>query len=223
NELINLNGAAALQTTEYMAERIDEFGTPEAYNHYAVGWAHAMDTPYQWTKQVASHWGGTRNGTIVHWPGGIEAKGEIRTPFSHVMDIATNVPDAGGLPEPIAVDGVHQMPLHGKSMVPSFNDPGAPEFRETQYFEMFVNRGIYHQGWTAVTRHSTPWVIAPLPPIDDDTWELYGPDDWTQAHDLAAEQPVRLAYLQRLFLIEATKNNVLPLDDRRVERFNSDL
>jgi arylsulfatase len=108
-------------------------------------------------------------------------------------------------------------------MRPSFGDGAAPEFRETQYFEMFVNRGIYHRGWTAVTRHSTPWVFTPPPPIDDDTWELYGPDDWTQAHDLSAEEPERLAYLQRLFLIEATKNNVLPLDDRRVERFNSDL
>jgi arylsulfatase len=108
-------------------------------------------------------------------------------------------------------------------MRPSFDDSAAPEHRETQYFEMFVNRGIYHQGWTAVTRHSTPWVVAPLPPIDEDVWELYAPDDWSQAHDLSAEQPERLAYLQRMFLIEASRNNVLPLDDRRVERFNSDL
>jgi arylsulfatase len=108
-------------------------------------------------------------------------------------------------------------------MRPSFDDAATPEHRETQYFEMFVNRGIYHQGWTAVTRHSTPWVMAPLPAIDKDVWELYAPGDWTQAHDLAAEQPERLAHLQQLFLIEATKNNVLPLDDRRVERFNPDL
>jgi arylsulfatase len=224
NEMLMMNGAAALETPEFMAERIDKFGTPEAYNHYAVGWAHAMDTPYQWTKQVASHWGGTRNGTIVHWPGGIESKGEIRTQFSHVIDIATTVLDAVGLPEPIAVDGVQQMPLHGKSMVPSFNDPAAPEFRETQYFEMFVNRGIYHQGWTAVTRHTTPWVMGGTPPAyDDDVWELYGPDDWSQTKDLSEENPEKLRELQRLFLIEAARYDVLPLDDRRVERFNPDI
>ncbi|MDQ1324010.1 MAG: hypothetical protein QG587_1346, partial [Chloroflexota bacterium] len=195
---------------------------PEAYNHYAVGWAHAMDTPYQWTKQVASHWGGTRNGTIVHWPAGIRATGEIRSQFSHVIDIAATVLDAAGLPEPTFVHGVQQVPIQGRSMRPTFDDPAAPEHRETQYFEMFVNRGIYHQGWTAVTRHSVPWVMAPMPPIDDDVWELYAPDDWTQARNIAAERPDQLAYLQRLFLIEATKYNVLPLDDRRIERFDPD-
>ena len=115
NELVVLNGAAGVETTEFMASRIDDFGTPKAYNHYAVGWAHAMDTPYQWTKQVASHWGGTRNGTIVHWPNGIKAKGEVRTQFHHVIDIAATVLDAAGLPEPTFVHGVQQMPLHGVS------------------------------------------------------------------------------------------------------------
>ena len=223
NELMTLNGVTTIETPEFLAAHIDQFGTPEAYNHYAVGWAHAMDTPYQWTKQVASHWGGTRNGTIVHWPNGIQSKGEIRAQFSHVIDVATTVLDAAGLPEPTFVHGVQQMPLQGRSMRPSFDNAAAPEHRETQYFEMFVNRGIFHKGWTAVTRHSTPWVMAPLPPIDDDVWELYGPDDWTQANDLAAEQPEQLKRLQRLFLIEAAKYNVLPLDDRRVERFNPDL
>jgi arylsulfatase len=223
NELMTLNGVTTIETPEFLSSRIDKFGTPEAYNHYAVGWAHAMDTPYQWTKQVASHWGGTRNGTIVHWPAGIRARGEIRSQFSHVIDVAPTVLDVAGLPEPTFVHGVQQMPIHGRSMRPSFDDGAAPEHRETQYFEMFVNRGIYHRGWTAVTRHSTPWVMAPPPAIDDDVWELYGPDDWSQAHNLAAEQPDRLAHLQRLFLIEATKYNVLPLDDRRVERFNPDL
>jgi arylsulfatase A-like enzyme len=223
NELIPLNGAAGLETTEFMASRIDKFGTPEAYNHYAVGWAHAMDTPYQWTKQVASHWGGTRNGTIVHWPNGIRARGEIRSQFTHVIDVAATALDAAGLPEPVSVHGVQQMPLHGRSMVPSFDDADAPEHRETQYFEMFVNRGIYHKGWTAVTRHSIPWLLAETPPLDADVWELYGPDDWTQAHDLAAEMPDKLIDLQRLFLIEAARYNVLPLDDRRAERFNADL
>jgi arylsulfatase len=224
NEYLMLNGASELETTEFMASKIDDFGTPRAYNHYAVGWAHAMDTPYQWTKQVASHWGGTRNGTIVHWPNGIESKGEIREQFAHVIDIAATVLDAAGIPEPLSVNGVQQMPLHGRSMVPSFDDAASPEFRETQYFEMFVNRGIYHQGWTACTRHSTPWVAhAALPPYDDDVWELYAPDDWTQANDVSAENPEMLHKLQRLFLIEATRYGVLPLDDRRVERFNPDL
>ena len=175
NELLMLNGAAALETPEFMAARVDAFGTPEAYNHYAVGWAHAMDTPYQWTKQVASHWGGTRNGTIVHWPNGFKARGETRTHFSHVIDVAATVLDAAGLPEPTYVHGVQQMPMHGVSMTPTFESADAHEFRETQYFEMFVDRGIYHKGWTAVTRHSTPWVIAPMPALDDDVWELYGP------------------------------------------------
>jgi arylsulfatase A-like enzyme len=224
NEYLMLNGVAALETPEFMASKIDAFGTPEAYNHYAVGWAHAMDTPYQWTKQVASHWGGTRNGTIVHWPVGIKARGEIRTQFSHVIDVAATILDAAGIPEPLSVNGIQQMPLHGRSMVPSFDDAEAPEFRETQYFEMFVNRGVYHQGWTACTRHSTPWdAHGAMPAYDDDVWELYAPDDWTQAHDVSAENPEMLAKLQRLFLIEATRYGVLPLDDRRVERFNAEL
>ena len=157
NEMLSLNGAAALETPEFMASRIDKFGTPEAYNHYAVGWAHAMDTPYQWTKQVASHWGGTRNGTIVHWPRGFEARGEVRNQFHHVIDIAPTVLEVAGLPEPVAVHGVQQRPMEGVSMAYTFQDADAPERHETQYFEMFCNRGIYHQGWTAVTRHSTPW------------------------------------------------------------------
>ena len=223
NELVVLNGAAGLETTEFMVSKIDEFGTPTAYNHYAVGWAHAMDTPYQWTKQVASHWGGTRNGTIVHWPTGIKARGEIRSQFHHVIDVAATVLEAAGLPEPLAVNGVQQIPLEGVSMAYSFDDAGADDRHTTQYFEMFCNRGIYHDGWTAVTRHSTPWVATEMPAFDDDVWELYGPDDWTQAHDLASKQPEKLHELQRLFLLEAAKYKVLPLDDRRFERFNPDL
>jgi len=223
NELVVLNGAAGLETPEFMNAKIDEFGTPSAYNHYAVGWAHAMDTPYQWTKQVASHWGGTRNGTIVHWPGGISAKGEIRSQFHHVIDVAPTLLEAAGIPEPTHVHGVTQHPLEGVSMRYAFDDAAAPERRETQYFEMFCNRGIYHEGWTAVTRHSIPWAATELPALVDDVWELYGPNDWTQAHDVAAEQPEKLAELQALFLEEARKYNVLPLDDRRFERFNPDL
>ena len=225
NEIVSLNGASHLETVEFMADRIDGFGTPAAYNHYAVGWAHAMDTPYQWTKQVASHWGGTRNGTIVHWPNGFTARGEIRSQFHHVIDIAATVLAAAGIPEPDFVNGMQQMPLHGVDMRYAFDDPTAPEARETQYFEVFCNRGIYHKGWTAVTRHSVPWLFgAELPNLDDDVWELYDTTtDWSQAHDVAAEHPDKIEHLKRLWLIEAVKYNVLPLDDRRIERFNSDL
>ncbi len=198
NEMISLNGAGGLETTEFMASRIDDFGTPAAYNHYAVGWAHAMDTPYQWTKQVASHWGGTRNGTIVHWPTGIKAKGEVRNQFHHVIDVAPTILEAAGIPAPLFVNGIQQAPLEGFSMNYSFDDADAADTHTTQYFEMFVNRGIYHKGWTAVTKHSLPWINAELPALDDDVWELYGPDDWTQAHDLASENPEMLHNLQRL-------------------------
>jgi arylsulfatase len=224
NELLTLNGVLGVETPEFMAQRIDRFGTPEAFNHYAVGWAHAMDTPYQWTKQVASHWGGTRNGTVVHWPSGMESRGEVRDQFHHVIDIATTVLAAADLPAPREVNGVAQMPLHGVDMAYSFDHADADDERRTQYFEMFVNRGIYHEGWTAVTRHSTPWLLGEeTPPIDADVWELYAPDDWSQAHDLAAENPEKLAELQHRFMIEGTRYDVFPLDDRRVERFNSDL
>jgi arylsulfatase A-like enzyme len=223
NEMANLNNIEVFMTTEFLIAHRDGFGTPDSYNHYAVGWAHAMDAPYQWTKQVASHWGGTRNGTIVHWPNGIQAKGEVRSQFSHVIDVAPTVLEAAGLPQPVVVNSVQQKPLEGVSMVYSFDDARAAERHTTQYFEMFVNRGIYHKGWTAVTRHSIPFVVEPLPAFDDDVWELYSPEDWTQAHDLSKEMPGKLHELQRLFLIEAVKYNVLPLDDRRVERFNTDL
>ncbi|MFL6133588.1 MAG: hypothetical protein ACJ72A_12320, partial [Nocardioidaceae bacterium] len=178
----------------------------------------------QWTKQVASHWGGTRNGAIVHWPGGVSANGEVRSQFHHVIDIAPTVLEAAGLPQPEVVDGVPQHPMEGVSMAYSFDGADQPDRHTTQYFEMFCNRGIYHQGWTAVTRHSTPWVIAPMPAFEDDVWELYDTNtDWSQSHDLAAEMPQKLAELQGLWLSEAEKYNVLPLDDRRIERFNSDL
>ncbi len=223
NEMAVLNGLAGLETAEFVMSKIDKFGGPEAYNHYAVGWAHAMCAPYQWTKQVASHWGGTRNGTIVHWPRGIRARGEIRHQFHHVIDVAATLLEATGLPEPTIVNSVQQAPFEGVSMVYSFNDAKAGERHETQYFEMFCNRGIYHKGWTAVTRHGTPWLGAMKRAFDDDVWELYGPDDWTQSRDLAKDNPKKLHELQRLFLIEAAKYQVLPLDDRTFERFNADM
>jgi len=225
NEMCIFNGMPEVETLEFLKSKINDFGGPNAYNHFAVGWAHAMDTPYQWTKQVASHWGGTRNGTIVHWPKGIKAKGEIRTQFSHVIDIAPTILEAAGLPHPMIVNSVQQAPIEGVSMLYGFDDANAPDRHETQYFEMFCNRGIYHKGWTAVTRHSTPWDMSKsLPAFDDDVWELYDTNkDWSQSKDLAKENPEKLRELQRLWLIEATKYSVLPLDDRRIERFNSDL
>ena len=224
NEISELNGLSSVETPEFLLERINDFGGPKAYNHYAVGWAHAMDTPYQWTKQVASHWGGTRNGTIVHWPDGIKAKGEVRSQFHHVIDVAATVLEAAGLPHPSIVNGIQQAPLEGVSMVYAFNDAKAADRHETQYFEVFCNRGIYHKGWTAVTRHSVPWIGAYKRAFDEDVWELYDTNtDWTQARDLAKEQPEKLAALQKLFMIEATKYGVFPLDDRRYERFNPDI
>ncbi len=195
NEMINFNGAAALETPEFLMARLDKLGGPESYNHYAVGWAHAMNTPYQWTKQVASHWGGTRNGTIVHWPKGIKSKGELRTQFHHVIDVAPTILEAAGLPQPLAVDGIQQKPIEGVSMLYSFNDAKAADRHETQYFEMFGNRGIYHKGWTAVTRHKTPWLLVgeTVPPFDDDNWELYDTNkDWSQANNLAKQMPDKL-------------------------------
>jgi arylsulfatase A-like enzyme len=226
NEFINFNGASALETPEFLIARLDKLGGPESYNHYAVGWAHALNTPYQWTKQVASHWGGTRNGTIVHWPKGIKEQGGTRSQFHHVIDVAPTILEAAGLPEPLFVNGVQQHPIEGVSMAYSFNDAKAAERHETQYFEMFGNRGIYHKGWTAVTRHKTPWLMLgeKTPAFDDDNWELYDTSkDWSQANNLAKQMPEKLHELQRLWLIEATRYNVLPLDDRLSERFNSDL
>ena len=218
NEMTTLNGLPDIETDEFLLAKIDDFGTPNAYNHYAVGWAHALCTPYQWTKQVASHWGGTRNGTVVHWPAGLAGKGESRNQFHHVIDVAPTILEAAGIPAPTIVNSIQQAPLEGVSMLSTLRGADAPETHTLQYFEMFGNRGVYHKGWTAVTKHRTPW-LNDQPALDDDVWELYGPDDWTQAHDLAASQPDKLAALQRLWLIQAVKYNVVPIDDRSFERF----
>jgi arylsulfatase A-like enzyme len=228
NELISLNGMGeVIETPEFLAARIDKWGGPEAYNHYAVGWAHAMDTPFQWTKQVASHWGGTRTGTIVHWPQRISERGGLRSQFCHVIDIAPTVLELAGIPEPKVVNGVPQSPYEGTSLAYTFDAPDEPERHDVQYFEMLGNRGIYHKGWSAVTKHRTPWKLAlgaKTVPFDEDVWELYdGSTDYSQAHDLATEMPDKLRELQELWLAEAKKYNVLPLDDRAVERFNADL
>ncbi len=226
NEMSNFNGMAEIETNQFLIDHIGALGTPDSYNHYSIGWALAMNTPYQWTKQVASHWGGTRNGTIVHWPGGIDEDGGIRNQFTHCIDVAPTILEAAGIPEPVFVNGVMQSPMEGTSMLYSFNDAAAPERHDLQYFEMFANRGIYFKGWSAVTKHKTPWELMStgLPAFDDDVWELYdGTKDWTQARDLSKEMPDKLHELQRLWLIEATKYNVIPLDDRAGERLNPDL
>ncbi len=225
NEMLNFNGLSAIETPEFLSARIGKLGGPDSYNHYAVGWAHALCTPYQWTKQVASHWGGTRNGTIVHWPKRITARGELRSQFHHVIDVAPTILEAAGLPQPLSVNGVQQRPIEGVSMLYSFSDAQAAERHETQYFEMFGNRGIYHKGWTAVTRHKTPWLLMgeKTPAFDDDVWELYDVNkDWSQANNLAKQMPEKLHELQRLWLIEATRYNVLPLDDDIAKKMNPD-
>jgi hypothetical protein len=160
----------------------------------------------------------------VHWPRGIEAKGELRQQFCHVIDVAPTVLEAAGIPEPTMVNGVTQSPYEGTSMLYSFEAPEAPERHDLQYFEMFGNRGIYFKGWSAVTKHRTPWGAGEVPAFDDDVWELYdGTKDYSQAHDLSKDMPEKLHELQRLWLIEATKYNVIPLDDRTAERFNPDI
>ncbi len=223
NEAFIINHMTDMEDEDYLVAHLDDIGTPNSYNHYAIGWAHAMDTPYQWTKQVASHWGGTRNGTIVRWPNGIEARGEVRHQFTHCIDVGPTILEAAGIPEPSTVHGVTQRPMEGTSMLYCFDDADAAERHTTQYFEMVANRAIYHHGWTAVAKHKDPWAGS-THGVDDDVWELYNVDeDWTQSTDLAAEHPAKLAELQRLFLIQAARFNVLPLDTRSAERFNPDL
>ncbi len=222
NEMLALNGIVS-DTTSQMTH-IDEWGGPMTFPHFAVGWAHAGNTPFQWTKQVASHFGGTRNGMVIHWPDRIKAKGEIRSQFHHVIDIAPTVLDAAGIPEPKSVDGTVQRPMDGVSMLYTVADPSAPDRRTTQYFEMFGNRGIYHDGWTAVTRHSVPWLMVALPPFNQDVWELYNvEEDFSQSRNLASANPDKLKELQALFDKEAVRNHVYPLDDRRAERFSADI
>jgi arylsulfatase len=188
----------------------------------AAGWAVAFDTPYKWTKQVASDHGGTKVGTVVHWPKGIEAKGELRTQFSHVIDVAPTILEAAGLPEPRVVNGSPQRPMDGVSMVYSFNDADALDRHTTQYFEIFGNRAIYHEGWFARTIHKAPWEPKPRRGLAEDIWELYDTSsDFSLVNDLSAKYPEKLAELQSLFMQEAERNQVLPIDDRTVERVNA--
>lgn len=203
-----------------MLKVIDEIGSPKHENHFSVGWAWAVDTPFQWTKQVASHFGGTRSGFIISWPSRIKDVGGVRPQWHHFVDVAPTVYEAAGIAMPDYVNGVKQVPLAGVSMVYTFNQPTAPSRHRTQYFEIMGNRAIYHDGWIASARHGLPWVlVGKTGNFDEDKWELYDlRTDFTQAHDLAASDPVKLKEMQKLFDNEAKKYNVYPLDDRFAER-----
>ena len=209
---------------EEVLRRMDELGGPMTFNHYPIGWAHAMDTPFQWTKQVASHFGGTRNGLAISWPKRIAAKGEIRPQFHHVIDILPTILEAAGLPAPHSVYGTQQEPIEGVSMLYACDDAKAPSRRTTQYFEMFANRAIYNEGWVASTTPTTPpWVSVAetKDPIDGYEWELYNvAEDFSQANNLAKSNADKLRELQRLFYIEAVKYHALPLDNTKVERLD---
>jgi arylsulfatase A-like enzyme len=222
NEMTYFN--AVPETVADILKHYDDLGGPNSYPHYAAGWAVAGDCPFTWTKQVAGSYGGCRNPLIVHWPAGIKAKGEVRSQWHHVIDIAPTILEAAGLPEPKVVNSTPQTPIEGVSMLYSFNDAKAKDRHTTQYFEIFGNRGIYQDGWLAHTVHRAAWEGKPRHPFLEDVWELYHVDeDFSAATDLAAKNLAKLKELQALFLKEAEKNRVLPLDDRTLERMNAAL
>lgn len=205
----------------FMLSMIDELGGPKAYNHYPVGWAHAMDSPLQWTKQVASHFGGTRNGLVVSWPARIKKTGEVRSQFHHVIDVAPTIYEAAGITPPDVLDGVEQKPFDGVSMIYSFDDRSVPTRRPVQYFELLGNRGIYKDGWMASTTPlRLPWLTRDEVDPDDFQWELYHvAEDFSQANNLADRHPDRLKELQAAFEEEAKTFDVYPLDSAFVPRF----
>lgn len=222
NEYTYFNGVP--EKVEDMLKVMDKWGGPETYPHMAAGWAMALDAPFGWMKQVASDFGGTRNGMVVHWPKRIKATGGIRSQFSHVIDVAPTILEAAGLPEPKVVNGTPQIPMQGASLVYTFDDASAKERHTTQYFEIGGNRALYHDGWFARTIHKAPWEPKGRHPLAEDVWELYHvPTDFSLADNVAAQNPEKLKELQALFLKEAAANHVLPLDDRFMERTQGEL
>ncbi len=218
NEMTYFNGVA--EKVEDLIPLIDKWGGPETFPHMSAGWAVAFDAPFTWTKQVASDFGGTRNGMVIHWPQGIKQNG-VRSQFSHVIDVAPTILEAAGLPQPKSVNGVVQTPIEGTSMLYAFNDASAAERHKTQYFEMFGNRAIYNDGWLARTIHRAPWQTGGQKALTDDVWDLYNTrDDFSLTKNLAADQAAKLKEMQALFMAEAEKYHVLPIDDRTIERTN---
>jgi len=223
NEMSIFNGIP--EDFKQVLAHMDDLGGPLTFNHYPVGWAHAMDTPFQWTKQVASHFGGTRNGLVISWPARIKDKGGIRAQFSSVIDVYPTILEAVGVQSPSVLNGVPQKPVEGFSMVYTFDDAKAKSIHRTQYFEMLGNRAMYNDGWVAGTTPAIlPWVVGTAVPVEDYKWELYNVEkDFSEANDLAAQEPKKLRQLQDLFFAEAGKYNVLPIDNSKVERFDINL
>jgi arylsulfatase A-like enzyme len=213
----------APESLEFLVSMMDQLGSDRTYNHYPIGWAHAMDAPFQWTKQVASHFGGTRNGLVISWPKRIRIGGEMRSQFHHVIDVVPTILEASGIQAPLLLNGTPQKPLEGVSMVYTFDDAKAPTRHTTQYFEMTANRAIYYDGWIASTTPARlPWeTIGAAPDPDDYQWELYNlADDFSQAKNVAKENPQKVVDLRSRFLIEAVKYNVLPLDSSFADRMD---
>jgi len=222
NELVHLNGIFDEETIEGMLAKADDWGGPNSFPHFTAAWAVATDAPFKWTKQMAADFGGTRNGMVMHWPKGFDAKGEIRSQFHHVNDIAPTILEATMLPIPKSINGVEQIPMDGVSMLYATTSPEAGERHITQYFEMFGNRAIYNDGWMARVVHMIPWQGKPLNPFQDEKWELYNvKEDFSLTNNLAAQYPEKVEEMKKLFDQEAIANNVYPLDDRLYERFNA--
>ncbi|ANQ51953.1 arylsulfatase [Flammeovirga sp. MY04] len=223
NEMAFFNGIPEKWEDKVAAVKNNRLGTEDYFNHMPAAWAWAVNSPYQWTKQIASHLGGVRNAMAISYPKGIEARGEVRSQFSHVTDIAPTILEVAGLDMPEAIDGHPQVPLDGESLVYSFDDAEASEQHTTQYFEIFGNLGIYHDGWWAGAIKTIPWQIAPdNRTITEMDWELYDlRSDFSQSRNMAEEMPEKLEYMKYLFFAEAAKANALPIDDRRTERFRS--
>jgi arylsulfatase len=223
---VGVAGNGVEETIPYLLSIMDDLGGPLTYNHYPVGWAHAMDTPFQWTKQVASHFGGTRNDLVISWPKRIKQTGEVRSQFSSVIDVVPTILEAVGVKEPTMINGVKQTPIEGTSLVYSFDDAKMATHHPSQYFELMGNRGVYDNGWMANTSPlKLPWakvsLDAPTPNLDDFKWELYNiTEDFSQANNLAAQSPAKLKELQAVFEREAQKYNVYPLDSSLAERMD---